>query len=52
MQKSEAQKLAYERLVAELKKGQKSGEDNGWLTPDDVRNHFNERNITHTEPLE
>ena len=51
MQKSEAQKIAYERLATELKKGQKSGEDNGWLTPDDVRIHFNERNITNKEPL-
>lgn len=36
----------YERLqaeialVSELNKGRKSGEENGWLSGDDVRGHF------------
>ncbi|MBP3647574.1 MAG: type II toxin-antitoxin system prevent-host-death family antitoxin [Clostridia bacterium] len=27
-------------LVSELNKGRKSGEENGWLSSDDVRSHF------------
>ncbi|MGN0501477.1 MAG: type II toxin-antitoxin system prevent-host-death family antitoxin [Ruminococcus sp.] len=28
------------RLMCELEKGRKSGEENGWLSDDDVRAHF------------
>ena len=31
------------RLMNELAKGHKSGETEGWLTPDDVRAHFRAR---------
>lgn len=39
----------YEKLQAsiwlmnELEKGRRSGEENGWLTEEDVREHFRER---------
>ena len=31
------------RLMCELEKGRKSGEENGWLSSDEVRAHFEER---------
>ena len=31
------------RLMYELEKGRKSGEENGWLSSDEVRAHFEER---------
>lgn len=31
------------RLMNELAKGRKSGEEKGWLTPEDVREHFHMR---------
>ena len=31
------------RLMAELAKGRKSGEEKGWLTPEEVRAHFRAR---------
>lgn len=31
------------RLMSELAKGRKSGEENGWLTPEEVRAHFRAR---------
>ena len=31
------------RLMAELAKGRKSGEEKGWLTPEEVRAHFRTR---------
>ena len=31
---------AMERLLTELNKGFKSGEEDGWLSEDDVREHF------------
>lgn len=31
---------AATQLMNEIAKGQKSGEDNGWLTAEDVRDHF------------
>lgn len=31
------------KLVNELSKGKKSGEEKGWLSADDVRAHFNNR---------
>lgn len=34
---------ATETLLEELTKGQKSGEENGWLTSDHVRAHFQTR---------
>lgn len=30
-------------LVSELNKGRRSGEENGWLSSDDVRSHFREK---------
>lgn len=30
-------------LVNELTKGKKSGEEEGWLSPDDVKAHFAEK---------
>ena len=31
------------KLMYELQKGKESGEQKGWLTEDDVRNHFKEK---------
>ena len=31
------------RLMGELAKGRRSGETEGWLTPEDMRAHFEER---------
>jgi len=31
------------KLMYELQKGKASGEQQGWLTEDDVRNHFKEK---------
>lgn len=31
------------QLMNELAKGKKSGEEQGWLSPEDVRAHFGER---------
>ena len=31
------------KLMCELNAGRKSGEENGWISADDVRNHFKER---------
>ena len=31
------------RLMGELEKGRRSGEEEGWLTPDDVKAHFRAR---------
>ncbi len=31
------------RLMSELEKGRRSGEEEGWLTPEDVRAHFRAR---------
>ncbi len=31
------------RLMSELEKGRRSGEEEGWLTPDDVKAHFRAR---------
>lgn len=31
------------QLMNELAKGKKSGEEQGWLSPEDVRTHFGER---------
>lgn len=31
------------KLLGELAKGRRSGETEGWLTPNDVRTHFEER---------
>lgn len=31
------------KLMSELARGRKSGETEGWLTPEDVRAHFEER---------
>ncbi len=31
------------RLMNELAKGRKSGEEEGWLSPDDIREHFRAR---------
>ncbi len=31
------------RLMNELAKGRKSGEEEGWLSPDDMREHFRAR---------
>ena len=31
------------RLMRELAKGRRSGEENGWLTPEEVRAHFRAR---------
>ena len=30
-------------LMSELAKGKKSGEEKGWLSPDEVRTHFHEK---------
>ena len=35
--------LAWQKLKAELDKGQRSGEEKGWLEIDDVRAHLEER---------
>lgn len=35
--------LAQLTLVNELNKGKKSGEEQGWLSSDDVRRHFTEK---------
>ena len=34
---------ARSQLMCELIAGRKSGEENGWISADDVRNHFKER---------
>lgn len=31
------------KLMCELNAGRKSGEENGWISADDVRNHFKKR---------
>lgn len=31
---------AWDRLMRELEKGRRSGEEEGWLTPEEVRAHF------------
>lgn len=31
------------RLMNELEKGRRSGEEKGWLTPEDVKEHFKAR---------
>ena len=31
------------RLMCELEKGKRSGEENGWVSSDDVHKHFRER---------
>lgn len=33
------------RLMSELAKGRKSGEENGWLTPEEVREHYRARTV-------
>ena len=32
-------------IMNELKKGRKSGEENGWLTDDEGREHFRDKTI-------
>ena len=36
---------AVAKLMSELEKGWKSGEEEGWLTAEDVRAHFVQRNF-------
>ena len=33
------------RLMCELDKGKRSGEEKGWVTSDDVRKHFKEKSV-------
>lgn len=33
------------RLMCELEKGKRSGEEKGWVSSDDVRKHFKEKSI-------
>ena len=33
------------RLMCELEKGKRSGEEKGWVTSDDVRKHFKEKSV-------
>ena len=33
------------RLMCELENGKKSGEENEWLSADDIRNHFKDKSI-------
>jgi len=35
--------LAWRRLEADLDKGRQSGEENGWITAEKVREHFKEK---------
>ncbi len=37
------QTQAILRLMSELEKGRRSGEEEGWLTPEDVKAHFRAR---------
>lgn len=36
---------ALQQLLAELEKGRKSGETEGWLTPEEVEKHLMEKKI-------
>lgn len=33
------------RLMCELEKGRRSGEENGWITADDLRSRFKEKTV-------
>ena len=33
------------RLMCELEKGKRSGEEKGWVSSDDVRKHFKEKSV-------
>ena len=33
------------RLMCELEKGKRSGEEKGWVNSDDVRKHFKEKSV-------
>ncbi len=35
--------IAIQRLAGELSVGRKAGEEKGWLSSEEVRNHFRER---------
>ena len=35
--------LAWKKLQSELDEGRRSGEENGWISADEVRTHFKER---------
>jgi len=35
--------LAWRKLESELNKGRKSGEEDGWISSDEVRAHFEKR---------
>ena len=35
--------LAWRKLKSELDEGRRGGEENGWISADEVRSHFKER---------
>ncbi len=37
------QEQAVRQLMTELEKGRKSGETEGWLTPEEVKQHFQKK---------
>ncbi len=42
MKEKEGTQISCAQLVRELEKGKQAGEDKGWMSPEDVREHFSE----------